>query len=67
VATISAQQLADLVPCSLDDIRRLEKLGLLESEDGAYDPAAVHLVRLMDGFEDAGVSLDDVALRSRCL
>jgi adenylate cyclase len=61
VARISAQELADLVPCSLDDVRRLEELGLLVCEEGTYDSAAVHLVRLMDAFEEAGVSLDDVA------
>ena len=58
---MSAQELADLVPCSLDDVRRLEELGLLVSEEGRYDSAAVHLVRLMDAFEEAGVPLDDVA------
>jgi hypothetical protein len=61
VARISAQGLADLVPCSLDDVRRLEELGLLVCEEGTYDSAAVHLVRLMDAFEEAGVPLDDVA------
>jgi class 3 adenylate cyclase len=58
---MSPQELADLVPCSLDDVRRLEELGLLVSEEGMYDSAAVHLVRLMDAFEEAGVPLDDVA------
>ena len=61
MATISARQLADLVPCSLDDVRRLQGLGLLVSEDGRYESAAVHLVRLMDAFEEAGVSVEDVA------
>jgi adenylate cyclase len=62
VASISAQELAELVPCSLEEVRRLEGLGLVEpGEDGAFDSAAVHLVRLMDAFEEAGVSLDDVA------
>jgi adenylate cyclase len=61
VARMSAQELADLVPCSLDNVRRLEELGLLISEEGTYDSAAVHLVRLMDAFEEAGVPLDDVA------
>jgi adenylate cyclase len=62
VASISAQELAELVPCSLEEVRRLEGLGLLEPrEDGVFDSAAVHLVRLMAAFEEAGVSLDDVA------
>jgi adenylate cyclase len=63
VARISAQELAELVPCSLDEVQRLEGLGLLErsEDDGYFDSAAVHLVRLMAAFEEAGVSLDDVA------
>jgi adenylate cyclase len=61
VARMQAQHIADLVPCSLDQVRRLEGLGLLVSKDGTYESAAVHLVRLMDAFEKAGVSLDDVA------
>jgi adenylate cyclase len=63
VARISAQELAELVPCSLDEVQRLEGLGLLERDEdaGRFDSAAVHLVRLMAAFEDAGVSLDDVA------
>jgi adenylate cyclase len=61
VARISAQELADLVPCSLEDVRRLDGLGLLESEAGGFEPAAVHVVRLMAAFEEAGVSLEDVA------
>jgi hypothetical protein len=61
VARMQAQHIADLVPCSLDQVRRLEGLGLLVSKDGTYESAAVHLVRLMDAFEEAGVSLDDVA------
>lgn len=58
---MQAQDIADLVPCSLEQVRRLEGLGLLVSKDGTYESAAVHLVRLMDAFEEAGVSLDDVA------
>jgi len=61
VARMQAQHIADLVPYSLDQVRRLEGLGLLVSKDGTYESAAVHLVRLMDAFEKAGVSLDDVA------
>lgn len=51
---ISEQELADLVPCSLDDVRQLEELGLFMSVDGMYDSAAVHVVRLMDAFEESG-------------
>jgi len=63
VAGISAEQIAELVPCSLEQVRRLEELGILapHREDGLFEPAAVHVVRLMDAFEEAGVSLEDIA------
>jgi len=62
VAGISAEQIAELVPCSLEQVRRLEELGILgpHREDGLFKPAAVHVVRLMDAFEEAGVSLEDI-------
>lgn len=59
---VSAQELAELVPCALEDVARLEDLGLLEPVDGGlYPSSAVHLVRLMSSFEDAGIGLEDVA------
>ena len=63
MAALSAQQVADLVPCPPDQVRRLDELGLLDAhrEDGQFAPSAVHLVRLMGAFEEAGVPLDDVA------
>ena len=30
------------------------------TEDGLFEPAAVHVVRLMAAFEESGVSLDDI-------
>jgi adenylate cyclase len=61
VAKLSAQEVADLVPCSLEEVRRLEDLGLLEQEDGLHPSSDVHVVRLMAAFEQAGISLEDVA------
>jgi adenylate cyclase len=62
VRRISAQELTELAPCSPDHVRRLEELGLLErGEDGSLPSSAVHAVRLMNAFEDAGISLEDVA------
>jgi adenylate cyclase len=61
VAKLSAQEVADLVPCSLGEVRRLEELGLLEQEDGLHPSSDVHVVRLMAAFEQAGISLEDVA------
>jgi class 3 adenylate cyclase len=61
VAKLSAQEVADLVPCSLEEVRRLEDLGLLEQDDGLHPSSDVHVVRLMAAFEQAGISLEDVA------
>jgi adenylate cyclase len=61
VAKLSAQEVADLVPCSPEEVRRLEELGLLEQDDGLHPSSDVHVVRLMAAFEQAGISLEDVA------
>jgi adenylate cyclase len=62
VSRISAQDLAALVPCSAEHVRRLGELGLLRAdEDGFFALSDVHVVRLMAAFEDAGISLEDVA------
>jgi adenylate cyclase len=62
VAKVSAQELADLVPCSFRHVRRLEELGILEGdEDGLFSASDAHVVRLMAAFEDAGISVEDVA------
>jgi adenylate cyclase len=62
VATISPEELAELVPCPLEHVRRLADLGLLAPEDdGRFPSSDVHVVRLMGAFEAAGISLDDVA------
>jgi adenylate cyclase len=63
VPKVSAQELADLVPCPLEQVRRLTELGILESLDGedSFDLPQVHVVRLMAGFEAAGISVEDVA------
>ena len=62
MAKISAHELAELVPCPLDYVLRLETLGLLDrQEDDLYPSSDVHVVRLMSAFEEAGISLEDVA------
>jgi adenylate cyclase len=63
MAKVSAQELAELVPCSLEYVRRLADLGLLapDEDDGLFRSSGVHVVRLMAAFEAAGLSLDDVA------
>jgi adenylate cyclase len=63
VAKLTAQEVAELVPCSLEDVRRLQDLGILEAgnEGGLHPSSDVHVVRLMAAFEGAGIALDDVA------
>ena len=63
MATIRAEELAELVPCSIEEVRRLEGLGLLKPDEGdaGFPSSDVHVVRLMAAFEEAGISLDDVA------
>jgi adenylate cyclase len=63
VARISASELAELVPCPLEDVQRLRDLGLItpHEEDGLFPTSDVHVVRLMASFEEAGTSLDVVA------
>jgi adenylate cyclase len=61
VAKITAEELTQLVPCSLENVRRLEGLGLLNPDDGLFPTSDVHVIRLMAAFEEAGISLDDVA------
>ena len=59
---ISASELVELAPSTPEQLDRLEQLGLLEHDgDATYPSSAVHVVRLMAAFEDAGISLDDVA------
>ena len=59
---ISAQKLAELAPSSLEQVGRLQELGLLEpDDDGSFRSSDVHVVRLMAAFEEAGISLEDVA------
>jgi adenylate cyclase len=62
VHTISAEELAGLVPCPLAQVQRLIELQILQRDDeGGFDSSQVHVVRLMAGFEAAGISVEDVA------
>ena len=62
MARVSAQELAELVPCPFENVSRLDALGLLDpDESGLFPTSDVHVVRLMAAFEEAGISLEDVA------
>jgi adenylate cyclase len=62
VNRITTQELAALVPCSPEHVRRLEEHGLLQADEaGSFALSDVHVVRLMAAFEDAGISVEDVA------
>jgi adenylate cyclase len=61
VGRITAAELAELAPCSPEQVERLQDLGLLEGGEDGFPSSDVHVVRLMAAFEDAGVALEDVA------
>jgi adenylate cyclase len=61
VGRISAAKLAELAPCSPEQVERLQGLGLLDGGEDGFPSSDVHVVRLMAAFEDAGVSVEDVA------
>jgi adenylate cyclase len=62
VAGLSARELAELVPCPPEDVTRVVELGLVQADDdGRFAVGDAHLVRLMAAFEDAGISVEDVA------
>ena len=62
MARISAEEVAELVPCERSRVARLVELGILEpGEDGLHDASDVHLVRLVAAFEEAGIPVEDVA------
>jgi len=61
VGRISAAELAELAPCSPEQVERLQGLGLLNGGEDGFPSSDVHVVRLMAAFEDAGVSVEDVA------
>ncbi len=62
MATLTARQLSELVPCATGDVERLQALGLVTPDDeGLFASSDVHVVRLMGAFEEAGTSLEAVA------
>jgi adenylate cyclase len=60
---LSAEELAERSGCSPERVHELTRLGILvpRAEDGPFDAMAVHRVRLMQAFEDAGIDAEVVA------
>jgi class 3 adenylate cyclase len=60
--SLTAEELAELVPTSPAEVARLTDLGILTpGGDDTYASADVHVVRLMSAFDGAGIALEDVA------
>ncbi|HEX5467907.1 MAG TPA: adenylate/guanylate cyclase domain-containing protein [Gaiellaceae bacterium] len=60
---LSAVELAERASCPLARVEQLVELGILvpRDDDGPFSAKDVHRVRLMQGFEDAGIGLDVIA------
>src|ERR671934_222525 len=64
MAKVSARELADLVPCSPEQVDRLAELGLLTPDErGHFAATDVHVVRLMAAFEEVGISVEETDRR----
>jgi adenylate cyclase len=58
-ARLTREELADLVGDSVERIRDLADRGVIEADDAdLYSPGDAHRIRVIDGFEAAGVPLD---------
>jgi adenylate cyclase len=63
---ISAEELAVRLGIARERVERLADLGVLVRDgDGRFAPGDVHRVRLLDGFEDAGVPLEALIAASQ--
>jgi adenylate cyclase len=59
---LSALEVAERAGCPEALVGRLVELGIVaRGKDGLFNPTDAHLVRLMNAFEESGISLDDVA------
>jgi len=60
---LSEAELAERSRSSVEQVRELERLGILvrHEEDGPFQARDVHRVRLMEAFESAGIPLDVIA------
>jgi len=59
VARLTREELADLVGDSVERIRDLSARGVIQADEaGLYAPGDAHRIRVIDGFEAAGVPLD---------
>jgi adenylate cyclase len=58
-ARLTGEELADLVGDPIERVRELTALGVIQPDDAdRYSPGDAHRIRVVDGFEAAGVPLD---------
>src|SRR6187397_3130944 len=58
-ARLTREELADVVGDSVERIRDLSARGVIRADDAdLYSPGDAHRIRVIDGFEAAGVPLD---------
>jgi adenylate cyclase len=59
---LSEAELAERSGSSVERVQELERLGILvRQDDGRFSAKDVHLIRLMQAFEEAGIDLDVIA------
>jgi adenylate cyclase len=60
---LTEAELAERSGSSVERVRQLERLGILvrRDDDDRFSAKGVHLIRLMDAFEEAGIDLDVIA------
>ena len=58
-ARLTGEELADLVGDPIERVRELTAIGVIQPDDAdRYSPGDAHRIRVVDGFEAAGVPLD---------
>jgi adenylate cyclase len=63
---VSAEELARRLGVPPDRVERLAEIGVLEPDgDGRFDPGDLHRVRLLSGFDEAGIPLDALVAADR--
>jgi class 3 adenylate cyclase len=65
-ASVSVEEIASRLGISAEVVERLVETGVLKPDgDGRFDPGDIHRIRLLSGFEAAGVPLDALVAADR--